>query len=292
MQAHPLSSPAARNLNPSGTLSSIAEGPGLAHDAGNLLGALGLYCDLLDLPGVLRPEHLHYARELRLLSQRSGALINRLLEGDRTAVAPIVGPPPRRLCPSTVVRAFAPVLRSLAAPEATVSMDVASGLPVLPFAAEILERILVNLTRNAAAALRAQAEAEAVPGKIRIVVGGGPNQLYLVVSDNGPGMTPEVAAAFLKPAPLPRGAIRGLGHRVVDDLVQSTGGALSITTEPRRGTTLRIDWPLPTHNAKAADQITASPAPIPHAITSGSSIGRPSKRTSRDPAGEGAALSC
>src|ERR1700712_3222287 len=104
MQAQPLSNPAARNLNTSGSPISIAEGPGLAHDAGNLLGALGLYCDLLDLPGVLRPEHLHYARELRLLSQRSGALINRLLEGDKTPVEPILGPPPMRQCPATVVR--------------------------------------------------------------------------------------------------------------------------------------------------------------------------------------------
>ncbi len=31
---------------------SIAEGAGLAHDAGNLLGALSLYSDLLAMPGV------------------------------------------------------------------------------------------------------------------------------------------------------------------------------------------------------------------------------------------------
>jgi signal transduction histidine kinase len=252
MQAHPLSSPAARNLNPSGTLSSISEGPGLAHDAGNLLGALGLYCDLLDLPGVLRPEHLHYARELRLLSQRSGALIHRLLEGPQEPVAAISRSRPKRLSAGTVVRAFAPLLRSLGAPEATVSMTVAHGLPILPFAPEVLERILVNLTRNAAMVLRAHGS-RGDPGmpeylspgcRIHIGVSGDAAGLHLTVTDNGPGMTPAVVAEFLKPKPLPRGALSGLGHRVVHDLVQSTSGQLSIETAPGRGTKLQIDWPI------------------------------------------------
>ena len=34
-------------------VTGVAEGAGLAHDAGNLLGALSLYSDLLAMPGVL-----------------------------------------------------------------------------------------------------------------------------------------------------------------------------------------------------------------------------------------------
>jgi signal transduction histidine kinase len=248
MQAHPLSSPAARNLNPSGSTSSIAGGPGLAHDAGNLLGALGLYCDLLNLPGVLRPEHLHYARELRLLSQRSGALINRLLDGDNAAVDSIPCRPPPPRGPAAIVREFAPLLRALAAPAATVSMAVAPGLPELPFAPEVLERILVNLTRNAAAALHAHFPIDApdspCDGRIRISLGGNATRLRLTVTDNGPGMRPATAAAFLNPEPLKQGARRGLGHRVVDDLLQSTGGKLSIKVNPGYGTSLQMEWPI------------------------------------------------
>jgi signal transduction histidine kinase len=266
MQAQPLSSTAARNLNHSGSLSSISEGPGLAHDAGNLLGALGLYCDLLDLPGVLRPEHLHYARELRLLSQRSGVLIHRLLQGPDGPAAAGARPPPRRSCPATVVRAFAPLLRSLGAPEATVSMAVASGLPTLPFAAEVLERILVNLTRNAATALRSYdpADASGTAGRhIDIGVSGDATNLRLKVMDNGPGMKPAMVAQFLKPAPLPRGALHGLGHRVVHDLVQSTSGKLSITTVAGRGTTLQIDWPIA---AGKTNRQNCSKKPLPEGV--------------------------
>jgi hypothetical protein len=55
----------------------VAEGAGLAHDAGNLLGALSLYSDLLAMPGVLHEEHRDYAAELRMLSDRSWAMHDR-----------------------------------------------------------------------------------------------------------------------------------------------------------------------------------------------------------------------
>src|SRR3979411_2796430 len=59
-------------------VAGIAEGGGRAHDAGNLLGALSLYSDLLAMPGVLHEEHREYATELRMLSDRSWAMIQRL----------------------------------------------------------------------------------------------------------------------------------------------------------------------------------------------------------------------
>lgn len=290
MQAQPLSCSAARNLNspfPRTVRLPVADGPGLAHDARNLLGALGLYCDLLDLPGVLLPEHAHYARELRLLSQRSGVLIDRLMEGPRPAPKPQapkaqVGsdagtvpsvastvPFVASTAPTTAasaVRAFRPLLQSLAAPRTTVSMAVASGLPELPFAAEVLERILVNLTCNAAAAAQRHNPTDATgnptASRIHIGVCGGSAYFRLTVLDNGPGMPASVAEAFLNPAPLPPGTQpspqRGLGHRVVHDLVQSTGGALSIDVTPHCGTTLKIDWPINVLDGAASD-VAGSP---------------------------------
>src|ERR1700722_14020282 len=64
----------------------VAEGAGLAHDAGNLLGALSLYSDLLSMPGVLHEEHREYAAELRMLSDRSWAMINRLVNHSRSGL--------------------------------------------------------------------------------------------------------------------------------------------------------------------------------------------------------------
>jgi signal transduction histidine kinase len=50
----------------------------LAHDARNLITALGLYCDLLEEPGVLAPPFFHYANELRLVTAAGRRLVARL----------------------------------------------------------------------------------------------------------------------------------------------------------------------------------------------------------------------
>jgi len=42
---------------------------GVAHDARNMVTALGLYCDLLEEPGVVAAPFAHYANELRLVAR-------------------------------------------------------------------------------------------------------------------------------------------------------------------------------------------------------------------------------
>jgi hypothetical protein len=44
------------------------------------MAALGIYCDLMSLPGMLSSQHQHYAGELRPLGTRSVALIQNLIE--------------------------------------------------------------------------------------------------------------------------------------------------------------------------------------------------------------------
>jgi signal transduction histidine kinase len=51
----------------------------LAHDARNLITALGLYCDLLDEPGVLAPPFAHYRNELRLIAAAGRRLVSKLV---------------------------------------------------------------------------------------------------------------------------------------------------------------------------------------------------------------------
>jgi signal transduction histidine kinase len=55
---------------------SLAE---LAHDARNMVTALGLYCDLLEEPGVLATQFAHYGHELRLVAAASRRLVEELV---------------------------------------------------------------------------------------------------------------------------------------------------------------------------------------------------------------------
>jgi signal transduction histidine kinase len=50
----------------------------LVHDTRNMVGAIDLYCDLLEEPGVLSSTFQHYAGELRLVSESSQRLLARL----------------------------------------------------------------------------------------------------------------------------------------------------------------------------------------------------------------------
>jgi signal transduction histidine kinase len=57
----------------------------VAHDACNMVTALGLYCDLLEEPGVLATAFTHYARDLRLVAAASRRLVEKLVMLDASA---------------------------------------------------------------------------------------------------------------------------------------------------------------------------------------------------------------
>lgn len=235
---------------------SLADAAGLAHDAGNLLQALGLYCELLGLPGVLRPEHAHYAAELTLISNRSAELIRRLLALPPATPQPAPSaaePVPSRSHPhpAEILRSITPILQSIASGVANVSVSCAPSLAYIDFppqiTAEIIERIAINLVRNATEAIRRQQITSPIlpaRNEIRIAFSVHNGRLQLTVEDTGPGMPPAMAAAFLHPTPLPPGAKRGLGHRIVHELVTTSGGSIAVRVRPGNGTLFTMKWPL------------------------------------------------
>ncbi len=234
----------------------IAEGAGLAHDAGNLLGALGLYCELLAVPGVLREEHLHYARALQMISGRSQALIGRLLNPGTTARPPAPNGTSLTLVDEQVVlpdviEACRSLLGTVARRAVEVAFEAGSGRPVA-LSREALERILVNLTKNAAEA------SEQGAGRITLRVSclrasrsvHGTDRIVLSVEDKGRGMS-SAAVRVLLGEGVERTDGRGLGFRVVRELVGASGGRLRLRSrcgaEPGEaahdsGTVVEISW--------------------------------------------------
>jgi len=67
---------------------SLAE---VAHDARNMVTALGLYCDLLEEPGVLAAPFHHYGDELRLVATASRRLVEKLMALDTQEVSEAAG---------------------------------------------------------------------------------------------------------------------------------------------------------------------------------------------------------
>jgi signal transduction histidine kinase len=201
---------------------SLAE---IAHDARNMVTALGLYCDLLEEPGVLATQYSHYGSELRLVAAASRRLVEKLVAvessrpteagGPRTAL-PGSGPvamarrpvqaetaaqarQARRweLLPALPIENLAAelaanrnLLAALAGPSITLTVDAQSGALPARLTGEDLTRVLVNLVKNAA---------EAMPAGGRIEISlceqpsdGDASGLLLAIEDTGPGIPARV----------------------------------------------------------------------------------------------------
>jgi signal transduction histidine kinase len=222
------------NLKPEVATLGVAERAGLAHDAGNLLGALTLYSELLAMPGVLHEEYREYAEELRLLSDRSWAMIGRLVNYARaerkTAQARVVVP--------EVVERCRGVLSRVAGRRVEVFYGTGADLAV-SVQAESMERILTNLVKNAA-------EATAGVGTISVTVEGAMDgarrRVVMTIRDTGRGMSSETVRSLMHVGQDSSIGGRGLGFRVVRELVAMSGGCLNIESYPGTGTSISTEW--------------------------------------------------
>jgi signal transduction histidine kinase len=225
------------------SIAGVAEGAGLAHDAGNLLGALSLYSDLLAMPGVLHEEHREYAAELRMLSDRSWAMINRLVNHSRSGL-PAEVQTEISVLPDVVDRCRG-LLSRVAGRMVEISYGVGAFQPVrVPV--EAVERILTNLVKNAA---------EATPwvGAISIHVEGVLEQaedegdevrrrVVMTVRDRGCGMDQAAVRRLMQAGGISSASGRGLGFRVVRELVAISGGCLNVESQVDMGTSISAEW--------------------------------------------------
>lgn len=187
----------------------------VAHDARNMVTALGLYCDLLQEPGVLATEYLHYGSELRLVAAASSRLVEKLValetpsmpatglwrserpeQGNRTE-APAPAARSRQaqrwdLMPAVPIDNLAAellanrnLLAALAGPSIALTVQTDGGALAVRLTGEDLTRVLVNMVKNAA---------EAMPG-------GGKIRLHLSELSTQPdiGQTGPGLPAFAKP---------------------------------------------------------------------------------------------
>ena len=224
---------------PETAVAQVAEGAGLAHDAGNLLGALNLYSELLAMPGVLHDEHREYAAELRLLGERSWAMIDRLVNHAQDVPKVDEG--------STVLLEVVERCRGLLGKIAGRKVEIVwnvGGFQAVNVPAEAVERIVTNLVKNAA---------EATPGdgvilvSVKGLMADGVRRVVLTVSDAGCGMS-EATLKALRAGGMSRAGGRGIGFRVVQELVAMSGGCLEIASEPGAGTSVSVEWSALTQN--------------------------------------------
>lgn len=214
----------------------LMEEMGLLHDARNLLGALGLYADILASPGVLADQNRFYAAEIKLIAERSLRLIERLVMSTGmqrgqtlTKIAHVL---------NNSVGVLNRVARCTVKPVVHIPSHASVCVP-----AEVIERILLNLVKNAAAA---GTSLQSICVSLTQAGGhepGSAKSIVMTVKDEGVGMNP-LQVQMIHDGTLARGqGGRGVGLRIVRELALNSGGSLKISSAPGKGTQVSVSWP-------------------------------------------------
>ena len=237
---------------------------GIAHDFNNSLGAiLGHASHIKTLVPDYNPVH-NKAAVIEEQTQRAADLMRRL-------VTFAGGPTGRRevVDVNTVVEeTVAMLLRSLD-PSVVLESRCAPGLPPVEVDTGQIRQALLNLAVNARDALpeggriifetRAGHLDRREDGRGGTIPAG--DYVSIAVTDNGVGMSQEVAEQVFEPFFTTKAVAQGsgLGLTVVQDIVQEHGGHVALSSAPGIGTSLRLY--LPAHGAEPAREDNAAAAP-------------------------------
>jgi nitrogen fixation/metabolism regulation signal transduction histidine kinase len=124
--------------------------------------------------------------------------------------------------------------------QARVKLVVEGSPPFVRADRDQVVQVLTNLVQNGLEAVAAG------DGEVLVSVGtDGPDRVTVTVSDNGPGIAPEIATRLFEPyaTTKPRGT--GLGLAIAQRIAVDHHGELSCTTSPdRRGAAFRLVLPV------------------------------------------------
>ena len=256
----------------------------VAHEARNMVAALGLYCDLLGEPGVLTATHQHYGTELKMVAAASRHLVERLMDlgGAENATTSPYSDTAQIESTATLLEETANkskatkywdelppkligdlawelqmnrnLLAALAGPSITVTVDSVGGAHPVRLNSEDLTRVLVNLVKNAI---------DAMPdgGRIQMILRECPSgpgrdeKLLLNFEDNGFGIPPPALEKIFESGYTTRSKTgcagqnwqaehRGFGLSITRSIVESAGGKIRAANRDPRGACFQIELPV------------------------------------------------
>ena len=234
---------------------------GLAHDFNNLLQVIAGCHEMLERQ-VEAPDLRRRLDMARAATDRAARLTSQLL-----AFARKTRLEPRPVDLSSTVMTFADLLDSTIGSRIDLQLNLRHRLPPCLIDPVHFETALLNIVVNARDAMpnggtitiatsRVRQEHDPQPGSL-------PEGDYVLVTvtDTGEGMPPAVAARAVEPffttKSLSKGT--GLGLAMVHGFVEQSRGRLEIDTEPQRGTTIRLFFPV--HVGEQEQAIVEEPAP-------------------------------
>jgi signal transduction histidine kinase/CheY-like chemotaxis protein len=238
---------------------------GIAHDFNNLLaGILGNASLALAGAADGEPERAHL-RQIEEAARRAADLARQMLAYSGRGGADVVP-----LDVTELVEDTGRLLRVTIRREIALRFDLSRDLPAVRADATQLRQVVMNLVLNGAEAIGEKSGLVRVTtGRVRVdrelLRGLAPDSgllegehVFLEVSDDGCGMDAATRARIFEPFFSTKAAGRGLGLAAVQGIVRGHRGALTVTSEPGRGSVFRLLLPACEEPARRPEP--ASPA--------------------------------
>ncbi|WP_052832124.1 PAS domain S-box protein [Skermanella aerolata] len=179
------------------------------------------------------------ARKIQLAADRCARIVKTFLSLARRR------PPERREVDlnETVMSAIELVTYALRIDEISLVLDLADGSPHLWADPDQLNQVVTNLVVNAQQALQSSPR----PRRITIATRFGPDAgaVRLTVSDNGPGVPPDIRNRIFDPffTTKQAGVGTGVGLSLVHNIVYGHGGTITLGETPGGGATFAMELP-------------------------------------------------
>ncbi|MCS0580589.1 ATP-binding protein [Massilia pinisoli] len=211
---------------------------GIAHDFNNLLNVIQGNMELI---GLFSREDMtrERARTAQAACRRGAKLTSQLLSFARNQVLDL-HPLPVRTLFENVAELAKPILGS----GITLSTSIGADVDAVLADTSQMEMALLNLVINARDAMKGRGAIDlraacAQPPAGTLAAGA---YVCVTVSDDGPGMSPEIAAKVFEPFFTTKGVGKGtgLGLSQVYGMAQQSGGGAFIRSAPGQGATVEI----------------------------------------------------
>lgn len=123
-----------------------------------------------------------------------------------------------------------------------ITQKVDPNLPPVLGDSQQIEQVLVNLIQNACDALSQKKGDRSIAIKTHYKGA----MVYVAVSDNGPGIPPEIQSQVFEPffTTKEEGQGTGLGLPICQRILKEHGGSLRLSSQPGEGTTFTVELPL------------------------------------------------
>lgn len=234
---------------------------GVAHDFNNILGAISLYCDLLDDEANQAEAVRENVREIRRVTDRAAALTRQLLVFSRKQIIQ-----PQTIPLNSLIQLLEKMLVRLIGEDIRIVTKLAGDLRPVRVDPSQMEQVILNLVVNAKDAMPRGGRITLETSNVylddeftstHLSVDRG-HYVLLSVADEGSGMDSATLSRIFEPffTTKPVGKGTGLGLTTTYGIIKQSKGTIWVYSEPGRGTVFKIYLPV-------SGNLVEEPEPIP-----------------------------